>query len=102
MNKENLLYDEAKLANMLRNEILTNSQTLVEQNTKPADLANIEMISTLEPQYVSPIFSMTEDEILNFVEEFQVNELATLSVAELNHIGKVLGVDPMILVEGED
>ena len=45
---------------------------------------------------------MNEDEILAFVEEFDVGELATLSVAELNHIGKVLGVDPKILVEGEN
>ena len=45
---------------------------------------------------------MNEDEILAFVEEFEVSELATLSVAELNRIGEVLGVDPKILVEGED
>ena len=45
---------------------------------------------------------MTEDEILNFVEEFDVKELATLSVAELNHIGEVLGVEPKILLGETD
>ena len=52
--------------------------------------------------YISPIMTMSEDEILNFVEEFDVKELATLSVAELNHIGEVLGVEPNILLGQQD
>ena len=46
--------------------------------------------------------TMNEDEILAFVEEFDVNELATLSVAELNRIGEVLGVVPNILLGMKD
>ena len=46
--------------------------------------------------------TMSEDEILAFVEEFEVSELATLSVAELNRIGEVLGVEPNILLGEQD
>lgn len=98
----NLTFDESRLANLLRNEILKDSQTFIKPKEVKPEFKNLEMISTVKPAeeekpYVSPIFTMSEDEILAFVEEFDVGELATLSVAELNHIGEVLGVEPKIL-----
>ena len=101
MNKQDLTFDEAGLANLLRGELFKTSQAAPDVKHKQ-DISDFELISTSEKPYVSPIFSMNEDEILAFVEEFDVNELATLSTAELNHIGTVLGVDPRILVEGVD
>jgi len=89
-----MVFDEAKLASMLRQEILSNSQNLVEASPKQKDLSGFEYVSVQQQPYISPIMTMNEDEILAFVEEFDVNELATLSVAELNRIGEVLGVDP--------
>ena len=102
MGKQKLTVEESRLADILRQEILKESQKVVKPDVNKKDLTNFEMISETKKPYVSPIFSMNEDEILAFVEEFDVGELATLSVAELNHIGKVLGVDPKILVEGEN
>lgn len=96
------LFDEAQLASMLRQEILNNSQSLVQASPKEKDLSNFELISTQKQPYISPIMTMNEDEILAFVEEFDVNELATLSVAELNRIGEVLGVEPNILLGMKD
>ena len=100
MKQQDLTFNETELASVLRNELFKVSENKSE--TKKRDISEFEMISQTEKPYVSPIFSMNEDEILAFVEEFDVKELATLSVAELNHIGKVLGVDPKILIEGED
>ncbi len=97
-----MVFDEAKLASMLRQEILNNSQSIVEASPKQKDLSGFEYISTQKQPYISPIMTMNEDEILAFVEEFDVNELATLSVAELNRIGEVLGVEPNILLGMED
>ncbi len=102
MGKQKLTIEESRLADILRQEILQDAQNIVKPDLKQKDLSNFELISEVKKPYVSPIFSMNEDEILAFVEEFDVGELATLSVAELNHIGKVLGVDPKILVEGEN
>ena len=102
MKNEKLTLEESRLANILRDEILKNSENLVKVPEKKSDLSKFELISENKQPYISPIFSMNEEEILNFVEEFEVSELATLSVAELNRIGEVLGVDPKILVEGED
>lgn len=96
------LFDEAQLASMLRQEVLNNSQNLVKASPKQKDLSNFELISTQKQPYISPIMTMNEDEILAFVEEFDVNELATLSVAELNRIGEVLGVEPNILLGMKD
>ena len=98
MEHGKMMYDEAKLANLLRQEILENSQNFVKTSPKQKDLKNIEYISTQQQSYISPIMTMNEDEILAFVEEFEVSELATLSVAELNRIGEVLGVEPNILL----
>ena len=102
MERHEFTIEESRLADILRQEILKDSQNIVKPDLNRKDLTNFEMISETKKPYVSPIFSMNEDEILAFVEEFDVGELATLSVAELNHIGEVLGVDPKILVEGED
>ncbi len=100
MKKQELTFSEERLANSLREELFKVSQA--EKAPQAEGLSSMELISAPDKGYVSPIFTMNEDEILNFVEEFDVAELATLSVAELNHIGEVLGVDPKILVEGED
>ena len=100
MKKQDLTFDEAGLASLLRGELFKTSQPAAQPQRQ--NLSEFELISTSEKPYVSPIFTMSEDEILAFVEEFDVKELATLSVAELNHIGEVLGVDPQILVEGVD
>ena len=97
MEKGKFTFSEAQLADMLRGEILKNSQSLVQPTKKVSDLSGFEYISTQKQPYISPIMTMSEDEILAFVENFDVNELATLSVAELNHIGEVLGVEPKIL-----
>ena len=106
MEKQETLFNEAKLASILREELFKTSQNTYQQE-EIQDLSNFELISKNEEKvvkeekpYVSPIFSMSEDEILNFVEAFDVNELATLSVEEINHISEVLGVDPMVLSEG--
>ena len=101
MKKHELKFSEQELANSLREELFKVSESRVEQ-VEENELSKMELISAPDKGYISPIFSMNEDEILAFVEEFDVNELATLSTAELNHIGEVLGVDPKFLVEGED
>ncbi len=101
MKKQELTFNEKGLANSLREELFKVSKA-DKTSSQKTELSDLEMISAADKSYVSPIFSMNEDEILAFVEEFNVNELATLSVAELNHIGEVLGVDPTILAEGED
>lgn len=99
MGNKNNLSNENKLADMLRSEVLKNSQTFAKQPEEKLDLSGIEYVSTKDKPYLSPIMTMSEDEILNFVESFEVAELATLSVAELNRIGEVLGVPPEILTE---
>ena len=90
--------NDKKLANLLRDEILKVSQDKVETSTSKFTFDKVEYISKQEQPYISPIMTMNEDEILAFVEEFEVEELATLSVAELNRIGEVLGVEPKILL----
>ncbi|MBQ8635365.1 hypothetical protein IJ425_04340 [bacterium] len=102
MEKGKLTFSEAQLADMLRGEILKNSQSLVQPTKKAPDLSGFEYISTQKQPYISPIMTMSEEEILAFVENFDVKELATLSVAELNHIGEVLGVEPKILLGESD
>ena len=72
------------------------------EGTLISSYQNHEYISTQKPEYVSPLMTMNEDEILAFVEEFEVSELATLSVSELNRIGEVLGVEPSILLGEQD
>lgn len=96
MKRGKMTFDETQLASLLRNELLKDSE--VKASPKQKDLKSFEYISTNKQPYISPIMTMSEDEILAFVEEFEVNELATLSVAELNRIGEVLGVEPKILL----
>ena len=98
MDEGMLIFNEAELAKVLRSAVLNDAQTMVEAPSKQSDLSGFEYISVQEQPEVSPLMTMSEDEILNFVEEFEISELATLSVAELNHIGEVLGVEPNILL----
>ena len=97
MEQGKMTFDETQIASLLRQEILKNSQSLVEANPRQKDLSGIEYISTQKQPYISPIMTMNENEILDFVEQFEASELATLSVAELNRIGEVLGVDPSLV-----
>lgn len=100
MSKEKLTLEETRLARMFKSEILAGVPSLSPDILKQEQFSNnIEYISQTNKQaeekpYVSPIFSMSEEELIAFVEEFEVGELATLSFEELNHIGNVLGVDP--------
>ena len=96
MKRGKMTFDETQLASILRDELLKDSKVIA--SPKQKDLENFEYISTNKQPYISPIMTMNEDEILAFVEEFEVNELATLSVAELNRIGEVLGIEPKILL----
>ena len=102
MEKGRTTFNEAELANILREEVLKNSQNITKKPVEKKDFSNFEYISTQKQEYISPIMTMSEDEILAFVEEFEVRELATLSVAELNRIGEVLGVEPKILLNEKD
>lgn len=99
MEKQNFTFQDKQLADILRNEILKSSINEVQASPKTKDMSGFEMISKVEKPYISPIMSMSEDEILDFVEEFEVRELATLSDAELNRISEVLGVDANTLFE---
>ena len=99
MEKQNFTFQDKQLADILRNEILKSSVNEVKASPKTKDMSGFEMISKVEKPYISPIMSMSEDVILDFVEEFEVNELATLSDAELNRISEVLGVDANTLFE---
>ena len=100
MDNRNLFEQEAQLADILRKEILKSSETVVTPGKR--ELIDFEYISKQPQPYISPIMTMSQDEILDFVEEFEVEELATLSVAELNRIGEVLGVEPEILVKKKE
>ena len=101
MKKENKISEESIQAGILRSEISKTFENHVQQTKEKANLEHVEYISKQEQPYISPIMTMSQDEILDFVESFEVSELATLSVAELNRIGEVLGVDPKILTEEE-
>ena len=100
MDNRNLFEQEAQLADILRKEILKSSETVVTPGKR--EMIDFEYISKQPQPYISPIMSMTQDEILDFVEEFEVEELATLTVAELNRIGEVLGVEPEILIKNKE
>ena len=99
MKEEKFSIDDAQLANFLRNEILKDSMSEIAPIETKNPMESFEYISKPKKQ-ISPIFTMSEDEILDFVESFEVAELATLSTEELDHIGKVLGVDANMLIEG--
>ena len=100
MEDRKLFEQEAQLADILRKEILKTSETVIVPGKR--ELIDFEYVSKQPQPYISPIMSMTQDEILDFVEEFEVEELATLTVAELNRIGEVLGVEPEILIKGKE
>ena len=100
MENRNLFEQEAQLADILRKEILKSSETIITPGKR--ELIDFEYISKQPQPYISPIMSMSQDEILDFVEDFEVEELATLTVAELNRIGEVLGVEPEILVKKKE
>ncbi len=100
MDNKNLFNEEAQLADILRKEILKSSETIITPGKR--ELIDFEYISKQPQPYISPIMSMTQDEILDFVEEFEVEELATLTVAELNRISEVLGVEPEVLAKNKE
>ena len=100
MENRDLFEHEAQLADILRKEILKSSETIITPGKR--ELIDFEYISKQPQPYISPIMSMSQDEILDFVEDFEVEELATLTVAELNRIGEVLGVEPEILVKKKE
>ena len=100
MKKRTLSENEAKIAEILRGEILKSSETVITPGKR--EIIDFEYISKQPQSYISPIMTMNQDEILDFVEEFEVEELATLSVAELNRIGEVLGVEPEILAKRKE
>ncbi len=99
MKNQNFTLDEERIANILRQEILQDTQVKIQPKEK--DLSNFECISTNKAN-ISPIMTMNEDQVLAFVEQLDVSDLKTLSVAELNYIGEVLGVEPNILFGMED
>ena len=100
MENKKLFDNEAELADILRKEIIKSSETVITPGKR--ELIDFEYISKQPQFYISPIMTMSQDEILDSVEEFDVNELATLSVAELNRIGEVLGVEPEILIKNKE
>ena len=102
MKRNKLTFEERQFASRLREEIIQGSQTFVNPRKEQLKAQEIEYISKNEQPYVSPIFSLNEDEILALVEGNDISVLSKLSVAELNYIGEVLGVEPKILVEGLD
>lgn len=97
MKNQNFALDEERIANILRKEIFQDTQSKIQNLPKEKDLSNFECISENKAAFVSPIMRMNEDEVLAFVETFDVAQLSTLTVAELNYIGEVLGVEPEIL-----
>lgn len=86
-----------KIANELRKELLSG---LSLTSSESRNLKEVEYISKTKYPFSSPIFTMSEDEALNFVENTEVTELSALSVAELNRLGEILGVEPSILTQG--
>lgn len=86
MENKKSAYGKKQIEKMLQKGILKIS----ENSGTELNSDNFEMISKNQTQYTSPIFTMNEDELLAFVEEFNVEELATLSNAELRHLEQIL------------
>ena len=101
MKDNKLTQEEMQLANILRNEILKDSINVVKVSPK-SDFSKIEYISTNKQPYISPIMTMDEDEILNFVENSEVEQLMMLQDIELERISEVLGIDANTLMEGKN
>lgn len=95
MKDDKFKIEEKQLADLLRNEVLNDSQTFSKAVPK-SDFSGFEYVSAAKP-YISPIMTMNQDEILDYVESHEISELATLTDAELNRISEVLGIDPSIL-----
>lgn len=100
MKNEKTLEKRAFMGNL-------NAETSKLQNTKTQrnffkeGLSEIEYISRNEEE-ISPILKMNEDQVLDFVENFDVSLLSKLTVKELNYIGEALGVEPEILFGFKD
>ena len=69
MKRGKMTFEEVQIASLLRNELLKESE--VKASPKQKDLESFEYISTSKQPYISPIMTMSEDEILAFVEEFE-------------------------------
>ena len=98
MRDEIFIFEEAELASLLRNEIIKDTQTLV-QATPKEDFSGFEYISKAKP-FMSPIMTMDRDELINYIEKNDMSEFEKLSSVELNHIGEVLGICPELFQEG--
>ena len=96
MKRFKLTTQERQSANRLRDLILDNSQNIA----KKSSIEEFKNLITSPEPTVSPIMALNEDEIIMLVEQNDVEVLKNLSVAELNYIGEVLGIEPKILVEG--
>jgi len=96
MKNEKAALEDKTLSNIIQNEFL--NLTRRSQEEKIEDIKNLEFISkSRAEEEISPILKMNEDQVLNFVETFDVSMLSKLTVKELNYIGEVLGVEPEIL-----
>ena len=106
MKETKLTFNESQLANILRSEILKTSENIAAPLSKKHIFGEIEYISTgtkkEQESLTSKILSMTEEQVLEFVERLEVEDLKVLSDIELNYIGGVLGVNPKTLMEGRD
>lgn len=99
MERNNFTFDTKKVSDFLRNELFEMSKQDLKNapsEVQPKNLQEIEFISKKDEE-ISPILKMNEDQVLAFVEAFDVSMLSTLSVQELNYIGEKLGVEPKIL-----
>ena len=98
MKDEIFIFEEAELASLLRNEIIKDTQPMV-QATPRSDLTGFEYISKAKPSF-SPIMTMDMRELISYIESHEMSELEKLSSDELNHIGEVLGISPALFQEG--
>ncbi len=98
MKDENFIFEEAELASLLKNQIIKDTQSMVEAQVRE-DLSGFEYISKAKP-FISPIMTMDRDELIKYIESHEMTELENLSSIELNHIGDVLGICPTLFMEG--
>ena len=96
MKPENFIFEEAELSGLLKNEILKDVQETIEVQPK-SDLSSFEYISKAKINK-TPIMGMDVEELLQYIESHEVAELEKLSNAELNYMGKVLGICPEMLI----
>lgn len=98
MKDEIFIFEEAELASLLKNEIIKDTQSLV-QATPKSDFSGFEYISKAKP-FISPIMTMNRNELLAYIENHEMSEFENLSSAEISHIGEVLGICPALFQEG--